>query len=52
MFADDQVIFAKSESDLQISTQLFYNITLEYNLDPAKNPKQWPLNVCTQEGPK
>jgi hypothetical protein len=37
MFADDQVIFAKSENDLQFATQLLYNITSEYNLEISSN---------------
>jgi hypothetical protein len=37
MFADDQVIFAKSENDLQFATQLFYNTTLAYNLEIFNN---------------
>jgi hypothetical protein len=37
MFADDQVIFAKSGYDLQFATQLLNNITLEYNLEISSN---------------
>jgi hypothetical protein len=37
MFADDQVIFAKSENDLQFATQLLYNITSEYILEISSN---------------
>jgi hypothetical protein len=40
MFADDQVIFAKSENDVQFATQLLYNITLDIIWKyPATNPK-------------
>jgi hypothetical protein len=37
MFADDQVMFEKSENDLQFATQLLYNITLEYILEISSN---------------
>jgi hypothetical protein len=40
MFADDQVIFAKSENDIQFATQLLYIITLDIIWKyPATNPK-------------
>jgi hypothetical protein len=37
MFADDHVILAKSENDLQFATQLLYNTTLAYNLEISSN---------------
>jgi hypothetical protein len=33
MCADDQVIYAHSENDLQLATQLLCNVTSEYNLE-------------------
>jgi hypothetical protein len=37
MFADDQVIFAQSENELQMATQLLNKTTLNYNLEISVN---------------
>jgi hypothetical protein len=37
MFADDQVIFAQSENELQMATQLLKKTTLNYNLEISIN---------------
>jgi hypothetical protein len=40
MFADDQVIFAQSENELQMATQLLNKTTINYNLGISINKSE------------
>jgi hypothetical protein len=48
MFADDQAISAQTKSELQLATQLLYNMKILFRNSCKKIWKIWPSKENTQ----